>query len=229
MDSGNLPGSSSSSQSQGLNRGSFPSSSLVQTRPPHDTNGVRSSTKNLKKRTRASRRAPTTVLATDPRNFRAMVQEFTGIPAPPSYSPRLDLLGSGSGIRSGHLEQSGSVYPLRPSAKRVLQPTPFASSSSSHLSLNNLLLDPSDLPQKMLNLENQSPILPFQFFQDPHNMLGLGVKSHGSSFPSLDELVLSHGQVDVNLVSSARHRNWIDGVGLNFDHLRVLDWTRENT
>uniref|UniRef100_A0A0D9XD34 VQ domain-containing protein n=1 Tax=Leersia perrieri TaxID=77586 RepID=A0A0D9XD34_9ORYZ len=34
-------------------------------------------------RTRASRRAPTTVLTTDTSNFRAMVQEFTGIPSPP--------------------------------------------------------------------------------------------------------------------------------------------------
>ncbi|RYR65955.1 hypothetical protein Ahy_A03g011882 [Arachis hypogaea] len=38
---------------------------------------------NPKKRSRASRRAPTTVLTTDTSNFRAMVQEFTGIPAPP--------------------------------------------------------------------------------------------------------------------------------------------------
>ncbi|PWZ27398.1 hypothetical protein Zm00014a_040544 [Zea mays] len=36
-----------------------------------------------RKRARASRRAPTTVLTTDTSNFRAMVQEFTGIPAPP--------------------------------------------------------------------------------------------------------------------------------------------------
>ena len=36
-----------------------------------------------RKRTRASRRAPTTVLTTDTSNFRAMVQEFTGIPSPP--------------------------------------------------------------------------------------------------------------------------------------------------
>ncbi|KAJ6843413.1 putative basic proline-rich protein-like [Iris pallida] len=39
-----------------------------------------------KKRSRASRRAPTTVLTTDTSNFRAMVQEFTGIPAPPFAS-----------------------------------------------------------------------------------------------------------------------------------------------
>ncbi|GMH31395.1 hypothetical protein Nepgr_033238 [Nepenthes gracilis] len=64
-----------------------------------------------KKRTRASRRAPTTVLTTDTTNFRAMVQEFTGIPAPPfssaassPYSRRFDLLrtgGRGSSLRTG--------------------------------------------------------------------------------------------------------------------------------
>ncbi|KAJ6801788.1 putative basic proline-rich protein-like [Iris pallida] len=39
-----------------------------------------------RKRSRASRRAPTTVLTTDTSNFRAMVQEFTGIPSPPFAS-----------------------------------------------------------------------------------------------------------------------------------------------
>jgi hypothetical protein len=46
-----------------------------------------------RKRTRASRRAPTTVLTTDTSNFRAMVQEFTGIPSLPfaaSARPRFD-------------------------------------------------------------------------------------------------------------------------------------------
>ncbi|XP_027920290.1 probable inactive serine/threonine-protein kinase scy2 [Vigna unguiculata] len=61
----------------------------------NNTNVVR----NPKKRSRASRRAPTTVLTTDTTNFRAMVQEFTGIPAPPfTSSPfprtRLDLFAS---------------------------------------------------------------------------------------------------------------------------------------
>ncbi|CAJ1974118.1 unnamed protein product [Sphenostylis stenocarpa] len=58
--------------------------------PPQTTNLVR----NSKKRSRASRRAPTTVLTTDTTNFRSMVQEFTGIPAPPfspSFSRRLPL------------------------------------------------------------------------------------------------------------------------------------------
>ncbi|KAL0289959.1 UNVERIFIED_CONTAM: hypothetical protein Sangu_2593800 [Sesamum angustifolium] len=57
--------------------------------------------RNPKKRSRASRRAPTTVLTTDTTNFRAMVQEFTGIPAPPFNSSsfprtRLDLFGTRS-------------------------------------------------------------------------------------------------------------------------------------
>lgn len=163
-DLGNPPGSSSASQSllgaQGLDRGSFPSSSSMQSRPSHD-NGVRSLTqsdqtaagKNPKKRTRASRRAPTTVLTTDTTNFRAMVQEFTGIPAPPfsgsSYSRRLDLFGSGSGMRSSHLEPLGSLYPLRPSAKRV-QPTPFLSSSSPSL-LNNPLVDAANITSTTSN------------------------------------------------------------------------------
>ncbi|XP_022741805.1 uncharacterized protein LOC111293245 [Durio zibethinus] len=163
-DLGNLPGSSSSGQSilgaQGLSQGSFPSLSSMQSRPAHD-NGVRSLTnsdqtsvvKNPKKRTRASRRAPTTVLTTDTTNFRAMVQEFTGIPAPPfsgsSYSRRLDLFGSGSGIRSSHLEPLGSLYPLRPSAKRV-QPTPFVSSPSPSL-LNNPLADAANITNTSCN------------------------------------------------------------------------------
>lgn len=116
----NLPGSSSSAHQapsiSGTPRGSYSAkpNSLV---------------RNSKKRTRASRRAPTTVLTTDTSNFRAMVQEFTGIPAPPfsagssSYSRRLDSIFG-----------SGSVYPLRPSAQKVHH-TPFLSSSSSPSSL----------------------------------------------------------------------------------------------
>ncbi|GMI77210.1 hypothetical protein HRI_001390300 [Hibiscus trionum] len=235
-----LLGSSSSSQSilgpQGLNPGSFPRSSSVQTRPPHDNNGVRSSTKNPKKRTRASRTAPTTVLTTDTTNFRAMVQEFTGIPAPPfpatsSYSRRLDLFGSGSGL--------GSLYPLRPSAKRV-QLTPFVSSSSSPPLLNSPLVDaaintstnPSNYqlpwqPRNMLYLQKQSPILPFQSFLHPPP-LHPSVNMHG-----LGELGLSHSQVNANLgglaPDVARHGNGRDGVVLNQDHLRALDWNYGNT
>ncbi|KAG0448896.1 hypothetical protein HPP92_027582 [Vanilla planifolia] len=39
--------------------------------------------KASRKRSRASRRAPTTLLSTDTANFRAMVQQFTGVPTRP--------------------------------------------------------------------------------------------------------------------------------------------------
>lgn len=91
------------------------SNSLPQ--PDHHQSSV---AKNPKKRTRASRRAPTTVLTTDTTNFRQMVQEFTGIPAAPfstatsAFSHRLDLFGAVARGESGSL-----IYPLRPSAQKV--------------------------------------------------------------------------------------------------------------
>ncbi|CAN6711398.1 unnamed protein product [Malus baccata var. baccata] len=126
-------------------------------------NGV---VRNPKKRSRASRRAPTTVLTTDTTNFRAMVQEFTGIPAPPfsSSSPfarsRLDLFGSAAAASSLMRSAGGGggggglgldappPYLLRPFAQKVThQP------SSS-------LLDPINSPStnhNLLNVQNQNP------------------------------------------------------------------------
>ncbi|KAK3019880.1 hypothetical protein RJ639_004188 [Escallonia herrerae] len=163
-------------------------SSQAQPRPPDHSNPV----KNPKKRTRASRRAPTTVLTTDTANFRQMVQEFTGIPTAPfsassPYSRKLDLFG-GTG---------GPFYPLRPSAQKV-QLSPFVSSSSPSPSFfhsgsnmasattttNNDFSSPSNL----LLMQNQNPAF--------RSLLGnapvFGAKSGGSSrVPSLDELGIS--------------------------------------
>ncbi|KAI4341919.1 hypothetical protein MLD38_026588 [Melastoma candidum] len=65
-------------------------------------------TKPARRRTRASRRTPTTVMNTDTTNFRAMVQQYTG--GPPTAS-----LGSGAGpsmlsfgFRQGQLAPSSS-------------------------------------------------------------------------------------------------------------------------
>ncbi|KAH8502809.1 hypothetical protein Peur_066649 [Populus x canadensis] len=115
-----------------------------------NTAGVR----NPKKRSRASRRAPTTVLTTDTTNFRAMVQEFTGIPAPPfTSSPfprsRLDLFGTAaSTLRSAvshHLDPSPPPYLLRPFAQRFQPPPPpappFASSGSTASSFSTSMVD----------------------------------------------------------------------------------------
>ncbi|KAL0366411.1 UNVERIFIED_CONTAM: hypothetical protein Sradi_3531200 [Sesamum radiatum] len=97
--------------------------------------------KNPKKRTRASRRAPTTVLKTDTANFRQMVQEFTGIPADPfstsPYSRRPDLF---SGLRPGtRFDHLGPLYPLRPSPQKGL--SPFSSSPPPPSLLNSSMID----------------------------------------------------------------------------------------
>ncbi|KAL3514114.1 hypothetical protein ACH5RR_026831 [Cinchona calisaya] len=121
--------------------------------------------KNPKKRTRASRRAPTTVLTTDTANFRQMVQEFTGIPTPPfsasaassPYSRRFDLFSS-----TGH--SLGPLHPLRPSAQRVVDQlsSPFGLSSSTTNTANSSIVLPSHnlgglpkQPQNLLNMQNQ--------------------------------------------------------------------------
>uniref|UniRef100_A0A5B6YRJ8 VQ domain-containing protein n=1 Tax=Davidia involucrata TaxID=16924 RepID=A0A5B6YRJ8_DAVIN len=216
-DLGNLIGlSSSSSSSQSLlgsqlpSQGPFPGSSSVPIRSIHGNGGRDTHTpqtdagKNSKKRTRASRRAPTTVLTTDTSNFRQMVQEFTGIPAPPfsasPYSRRLDLFG-----RSGHLETLGPLYPLRPSVQKVQSTTnntittSIAGTTNAAFNSGNYRL-PSDLglvpkqPQNMLSMQNpfQSPLPPpFKFplaNAPPPPPAVFGSKSQGNStIPSLDE------------------------------------------
>ncbi|KAF8411285.1 hypothetical protein HHK36_003832 [Tetracentron sinense] len=75
--------------------------------------------KPARKRTRASRKTPTTLLNTDPTNFRAMVQQFTGGPsASISSGPRTSAttLSFGLGNQQQHLnanpitEPSGYYY-----------------------------------------------------------------------------------------------------------------------
>ncbi|KAL1569632.1 hypothetical protein AAHA92_01091 [Salvia divinorum] len=100
--------------------------------PINNTTLVQQATRNPKKRSRASRRAPTTVLTTDTTNFRAMVQEFTGIPAPPfntSSFPRsrLDFFGSRSTPAANSAQPP--PYLRRPFAQKVHPPHPFFSSS----------------------------------------------------------------------------------------------------
>ncbi|XP_044354973.1 uncharacterized protein [Triticum aestivum] len=90
--------------------------------PPHPT----APSKPPKKRLRASRRPPTTVLTTDTSNFRAMVQEFTGFPAPPfaaGPSPfvRPRLLGGASAY--------GPPFLVRPCPLKYPQQNPALLSS----------------------------------------------------------------------------------------------------
>ena len=85
--------------------------------------------RNPKKRSRASRRAPTTVLTTDTTNFRAMVQEFTGIPAQPFTSSsfprtRLDLFASAA--TPTLMRSNVNVNPLDPPTQPPYLLRPFA-------------------------------------------------------------------------------------------------------
>ncbi|KAK4356659.1 hypothetical protein RND71_025630 [Anisodus tanguticus] len=108
--------------------------------PPADQPIVQPA-RNPKKRSRASRRAPTTVLTTDTSNFRAMVQEFTGIPAPPftSYFPprtRFDIFASAApnnSVANNHLNISQPPnYLGRPFPQKIQPPhAPFLSPNSS--------------------------------------------------------------------------------------------------
>ncbi|MED6174681.1 hypothetical protein PIB30_071346 [Stylosanthes scabra] len=114
---------------------------------------------NPKKRSRASRRAPTTVLTTDTTNFRAMVQEFTGIPPPPfTSSPfprtRFDLFAAAS---SSLMDPSPPPPPylLRPFPQRLLHhplpPPPPYSNNNNNSILDNLF--PSNNSTTAINFQ----------------------------------------------------------------------------
>ncbi|CAO2188095.1 unnamed protein product [Urochloa humidicola] len=115
--------------------GSAPAAAAASQQQPSSAPPLRGSTS--RKRARASRRAPTTVLTTDTSNFRAMVQEFTGIPAPPfasaASSPaarsRLDSLLFPS--RSAAAAASLPQYLLRPFAHKLPHAYPPPASTSS--------------------------------------------------------------------------------------------------
>ncbi|GMI68671.1 hypothetical protein HRI_000536500 [Hibiscus trionum] len=165
--------------------------------------------RNSKKRSRASRRAPTTVLTTDTTNFRAMVQEFTGIPAPPfASSPfartRLDLFGTSSTMRSTQLDPCSPHYLLRPFAQKLQYPPPLISSSTVSSSMVDAIAStpstnstsgttsinyqlPSELgllkqlPQNALNNINmQNPILNFVSLLQPNSTGSLDIPSNES-------------------------------------------------
>ncbi|XP_014503758.1 myosin-G heavy chain-like [Vigna radiata var. radiata] len=227
--------------------------------------------RNSKKRTRASRRAPTTVLTTDTSNFRAMVQEFTGIPAPPfsassSYSRRLDLLTGSSSLRSSsHLDTTnGPFYPLRPSPQKVnhhnhhQNPLLLSSSSSPYNNMVDAITsttttnnnnNSSSNNNNPINYQQQlPPDLGIPYHHNPQNIM-LSMQNHptlafnppptplhpfgqagfSAKLPSIEDLGMSHGQVNnnANFVASGisvplRSVN-DDGGGTRDVSLRSLD------
>lgn len=157
-----------------------------------------STVRNPKKRSRASRRAPTTVLTTDTTNFRAMVQEFTGIPAPPftsSHFPRtrLDLFGTGtaSSMRSNsHLDPSPPPpFLLRPFAQKIQHPSMV---DAVAINTKNVLESPGLNFQTLLQSPPKYPVL------NPANL--------GTKIQSLEDFGHGgHGNATIsNMVSMSR-------------------------
>ncbi|KAM6563799.1 hypothetical protein CsatB_023797 [Cannabis sativa] len=180
--------------------------------------------RNPKKRSRASRRAPTTVLTTDTTNFRAMVQEFTGIPAPPftsspfPRSTRLDLFGTGGGagssmMRSGRLD-SPPPYILRPFAQKVQAPQqhpttsfipPISSSSSASMASTSTAINYQQPPPgggSGSGNGGQNPLLMQNPVVNFHSLLQAQPKfslSKPQTLGPLDHQISHHGLEDFGL------------------------------
>ncbi|KAL4369002.1 hypothetical protein GQ457_05G008500 [Hibiscus cannabinus] len=165
--------------------------------------------RNSKKRSRASRRAPTTVLTTDTTNFRAMVQEFTGIPAPPFTSSsfprtRVDLFGSTSTLRSTQLDPSSPHYILRPFAQKLqyppLTPSTDSTSTSTTTSINYQLPSESGLLKQLPQTPLNNPILNFVSLLQPPPKYPLSSSTESPLQMSVfEESVLSKGHGNTNL------------------------------
>lgn len=181
--------------------------------------------KNPKKRTRASRRAPTTVLTTDTTNFRQMVQEFTGIPAGPFsggggggslYSRRLDLFSTaGSSMRTAHSDPLGAFHhhPLRPSAQKPQMPSFIPSSSNTNFQLSTEVGVTKQGHQQssstLFNMEADQ-ILTFQPLLQPSS-LPLSLKNPLGNHESDEPAFGSKSQ------GSNSHLSPIDGLGISHE------------
>ncbi|KAF8091206.1 hypothetical protein N665_0451s0019 [Sinapis alba] len=164
---------------------------------PTDKKNGMATTRNLKKRSRVSRRAPTTVLTTDTSNFRAMVQEFTGNPSTPFIG-----LSSSSFPRSrfdlfGPSPSSSSSLPFKPFTNKLIPP-----SSTSHLHLNS---PSTNYHQSLfLDMNTQNIANPFLNNQSPNNNVplrdqslslrtsnGVGHVDVGENFEGLHNIISS--------------------------------------
>lgn len=166
------------------------SNSLPQ--PDHQQSSV--APKNPKKRTRASRRAPTTVLTTDTSNFRQMVQEFTGIPAAPfsnatsAFSRRLDLFGAAARGES-------LIYPLRPSAQKVANIQPSSSlynmgdNSMTSISTTSNIVSSTSYQQSQQNVLNMqgNAMLNYQSMLQSQHQEANNSQENSRNNPVLDD------------------------------------------
>ncbi|KAL1195644.1 hypothetical protein V5N11_027840 [Cardamine amara subsp. amara] len=158
---------------------------LLPAPPPPPLPPPPSSSRNPRKRTRASRRAPTTVLTTDTSNFRAMVQEFTGVPASPFSHPFSSTTRRFGIFRSP--SDPLSYNPFRPIPQKVQQPLIPSSSMNFH-ALPDLPLPQNHQVstfQSLLSHQHQHHQTTLSSFQDLDSMnLGALQQNH---HPTADE------------------------------------------
>ncbi|KAG8069914.1 hypothetical protein GUJ93_ZPchr0006g41568 [Zizania palustris] len=125
--------------------------------------------KPARRRSRASRRAPVTLLNTDTSNFRAMVQQFTGIPSGPygggGGGPVISFGAAGAdyGIGIG----GGGAMPVRPSPTSAVM-------SLDHLQQHRQTTTPSSLHSQLFRPQLQ------QQQQQPYGDVGYG-SMHGDA------------------------------------------------
>lgn len=109
--------------------------------------------KPVRRRSRASRRTPTTLLNTDTANFRAMVQQFTGGPSVPFASGSGQQISSPNTFRFGTGGQRRQVDP-----SEVLVPAAYR------------LQYQLQQPQQQQHLQYQQPSLPSYMFSFNNSM-----------------------------------------------------------
>ncbi|CAM8942931.1 unnamed protein product [Rhodiola kirilowii] len=184
-----------------------PTGKLAPTTQPGKENGF-SSGRVVKKRSRASRKTPTTVLTTDTTNFRAMVQEFTGIPTPP-FGPsalfpakKFDLFGTNNVL-------DPSLGSLLYSLNKSNNPNhnPFAP-PLSHINTSTNNQNPAyQQPQQQQQQSQQMMMLPsgsnFQN-QNPNQQAFHSSVLRPSSYPSKYSNAGGNEQVDHQLAGFSK-------------------------
>ncbi|CAN6168875.1 unnamed protein product [Urochloa humidicola] len=148
-----------------------------------------------RKRPRASRRPPTTVLTTDTSNFRAMVQEFTGIPAPPPFAPHL-----GPGVLFGVPHHDPAA---RAPLELLMRPSPLrlAAAAAPHASPPAGSFAHSLFPNSNPNPAGSTSSEFYSGFAPP-SLSGAVPRYDGGSFDAAEDERVGHGH---GLFSSLLH------------------------
>ncbi|KAJ1278106.1 hypothetical protein BS78_04G053700 [Paspalum vaginatum] len=141
------------------------------TRAAHHQPGVEGGRvgKPARRRSRASRRAPVTLLNTDTSNFRAMVQQFTGIPAVPA-GPYGGGPGGGPVISFGAAGGGGEYGAL-------VRPSPTSAVMSFDHQLAGAARGPPAPPGSSSSLQGQQQQQ--QLFRPQHHQYGGGYGGGG--------------------------------------------------